>query len=555
MKDEYYKKLGNNSYYTFKGVIYPENYKKGYMNPVSVLVNYYPSEWQEVPAGDYFVQENKLPGCFRVKIINHPLREKYIEWWKNEFNSKLYYEGELGKFYGFDSYDRTNMLNADINGNLPENAIELTLEQWDKIVNKNVIEEFKLPEKWCVKPSKETSEWFNKNSQTNARDYDTINCGYLHYPKVTKYLHHYDTIQSGYTEITFEQFIKYVLKEEIMNKEITGYKLKEGCEHYRKAAEEITGFRNPSNSEEYFAEFFKKKLLLDGAFINKLKEAGVLDLWFEPIYKEEIPDIEVGDYIYIINAHGAYKEQLSEYNGDILKVISFEKENFHLYPNAYWLRHTPESFSGGGFRVHGSAWEYGVDFRKATKEEILKHLQVEFTKRTGIDIDSNVQETNRRGIISYGKVEKFFLHIKGKEKGNYSTLTHNWFDDNPNEKYQLGIELKDLGVMSPNCTLSKPKLKFGGYDVIFEKVSSGVRITCAGETSTLSQVEQIYDFITTFPTLKFGSQRLEKIEFPVVNVHLDDLQVLPYHIKIGCTIGTWKEFCNILDEARKLNKC
>ena len=53
-----------------------------------------------------------------------------------------------------------------------------------------------------------------------------------------------------------------------------------------------------------------------------------------------------------------------------MKVTSFKKENNKLYPEAYWLRHTPASFSGGGFRVDKSAWEYGVHFRKATPEEI-----------------------------------------------------------------------------------------------------------------------------------------------------------------------------------------
>lgn len=473
---KYYKKLGVTSKFTIKGKVYPENYKKECSSTVSFLADRYPSDWQEVLAGDYFVQENKLPECFRVKMIKHPLREKYVEWWKNEFNSEFYYEGDLGRFYGFDSYDRTNVSNAAIDNNIPENAIELTLEQWDKIINKNTMEE----------------------------------------------------------------------------KEIIGYKLKEDCKHYRQVAEIISGFTNPTDSEKFFTDYFKNEILLDGAYIYNLKQAGVLDLWFDPIYNKEIPDIKIGDYIYMIDACGANKEYFSKYSGDVLKVTSFKKENVLLCPNAYWLRHTPGSFSGGGFRVDKSAWEYGVHFRKATTEEILKHLQVEFTKITGIDVGSNVQETSKMGIISYGEVEKFFLHVKGEGTGDYSTHTHNWFDDNPNEKYQLGIRLKGHGVMSPNCTLSKPKLTFGGYDVIFEKVTSGVRITCAGETGTLSQMEQIFNFITTFPTFKFGSQRLEKIEFPSVNVHLDDLTEKPLNIKIGCTTGSFEDFIKILEYGKNL---
>lgn len=460
---KYYKKLGDNSYYTFKGIIYPENYKKGYMNPVSVLVNYYPSEWQEVPAGDYFVQENRLPECFRVKMIKHPLREKYIEWWKNEFNSEFYYEGDLDKFYGFDGYDRTDVSNTAIDNNIPENAIELTLEQWDKIINK---------------------------------------------------------------------------KETDMKKEIIGYRLKEDCKKYSKAAFEIcTGYMNEKG--------LIGDIINDGD-IEKLKEAGVLDLWFEPIYKAEIPDIKAGDYIYIIDACGANREYFSKYNGDILKVTSFKKEKLRQLglKDSYWLRHTPGSFSDGGFRVHESAWEYGVHFRKATKEEILKYLQVEFTKTTDIDVDSKVT-------------------INAVENGYYDSRLKEWNESNHfyGNRKVISFELiyDRLVVKVSNTTsniyiaveaLQKANLTFGGCNVTFEKIISGVKITCNGETGTLSQMQKIYDFITEFPTFKFGSQRLERIDFPDVNVHFDDLQVLPDSIKIGCIIGTWKEFCNILEEAK-----
>ena len=390
---KYYKLLTKEGYRHFKvGKIYKDIDVINISDPVEYCVRNYPSDWQEVPAGDYFVQENKLPECFRVKMIKHPLREKYVEWWKNEFNSKCYYEGALGRFYGFNSYDRTTLSNAAIDINIPENAIELTLEQWDKIVNKNTMEE----------------------------------------------------------------------------KEIIGYKLKEECKHYRQAAKKIVDFYNPNNPEQLFKRYFKHEN--KGWYIDKLKEAGVLDLWFEPVYKAEIPDIKADDYIYMIDACGADKENYHKYNGDVLKVTSFKKENNNLFPDTYWLEHTPRSFSGGGFRVDESAWEYGVHFRKATTEEIKKA----------------------------------------------TTLT------------------------------------FGGYDVTFEKVSSGVRITCNGETGTLSQMQKIFDFITGFPTFKFGSQRLEKIEFPNVNVHLDNLTEKPLNIKIGCIYGTWEEFCNILEAAKKL---
>ena len=95
-------------------------------------------------------------------------------------------------------------------------------------------------------------------------------------------------------------------------------------------------------------------------------------------------------------------------------------------------------------------------------------------------------------------------------------------------------------------------LKFGGYDVTFEKVTSGVRIICNGEIGTFSQIEKIYKFFTEFPTFKFGSQNVNKVEFSNVNVHLEDLTTCPINIKIGCTIGAWKEFVAIYEKAKSM---
>jgi len=74
-----------------------------------------------------------------------------------------------------------------------------------------IIDDFVLPEKWCIKQSthKEVCDWFNKNGTMVANI--TGNWTYLNYPNISGY--YSDKIKPGYTEITFEQFKKYVLKE------------------------------------------------------------------------------------------------------------------------------------------------------------------------------------------------------------------------------------------------------------------------------------------------------------------------------------------------------
>jgi hypothetical protein len=57
-------------------------------------------------------------------------------------------------------------------------------------------------------------------------------------------------------------------------KKIIGYKLKKGCEKYKAAAQSIAKF-----DRLYKVDYFEG--------VSKWREAGVLDLWFEPVYEKE----------------------------------------------------------------------------------------------------------------------------------------------------------------------------------------------------------------------------------------------------------------------------
>ena len=72
-------------------------------------------------------------------------------------------------------------------------------------------------------------------------------------------------------------------KLETMEKEIIGYKLIKP--EYANAAIEITGF---CGDQESFIKYMRKEAnVKNGSFVKNLKEAGVLDLWFEPVYQQE----------------------------------------------------------------------------------------------------------------------------------------------------------------------------------------------------------------------------------------------------------------------------
>lgn len=124
-----------------------------------------------------------------------------------------------------------------------------------------------------------------------------------------------------------------------MKKEIKGYKLKN--EKYRKAAFYAGGFvgkyEDNSRHMEPFIRYMSKAE-------ESLEEAGVLDLWFEPIYKEI--EFKVGDICVNLGESGHY------FKGEIGELEHFQNEYFTFkgkpqgegyYKHKRYLRHaTPE---------------------------------------------------------------------------------------------------------------------------------------------------------------------------------------------------------------------
>lgn len=125
------------------------------------------------------------------------------------------------------------------------------------------------------------------------------------------------------------------------NKEIIGYKLIK--KKYADAALKIEGSR-------FIGTDIKQDQILLAKYtesVKRLKEAGVLDLWFEPVYEEEY---KVGDWITITEVEGA----------GWLNYCS---------QRTFKLEKAPTSYCGG---IYWGVNEGGLHakFRKATPEEI-----------------------------------------------------------------------------------------------------------------------------------------------------------------------------------------
>lgn len=275
------------------GKIYSEDCTLGNINNVGTYAKN-SAFWIKVPEIDYFVQEGKMPEYFAIKrVADNPLWQKYISWLRKKYNN--FFDG-TGSWYGFDgSTNYFNMFCSSLD-EFKNNPVELTLEQWDQIVNKTIKEEFKLPEKWCVlSQGKDTYEKYlqpyllkhnYENPEWNGTDY------YYSYIKGEFFADNYPEIR-GCVQISFEQFIKYVLKQDVMkenDKEIIGWKLKDSCEQYTIAALNII------RQDRFYIFGEGYNFSNNSTTASDLKKAGVLELWFEPVYAEEF---KVGDWITI----------------------------------------------------------------------------------------------------------------------------------------------------------------------------------------------------------------------------------------------------------------
>lgn len=154
-------------------------------------------------------------------------------------------------------------------------------------------EKFVLPVKWCVKDCKKVTEYRAKRFHHKMGDIweDAYLC-------IDEFSGKYNYLREkyNYTEITFEQFKKYVLDQNNMknNKQIIGYKLIK--EEYREAAYKIANVSCFVNDMVDFQE--------NSYIKEKLEEAGVLDLWFKKVYGEEFKVIPNTENKYEYNKEG-----------------------------------------------------------------------------------------------------------------------------------------------------------------------------------------------------------------------------------------------------------
>lgn len=273
---------------------------------------------------------DKVNDEFIVDCTNNSTQERQ-QVYKFLVDNRNYDKGYLGNDF---SIIVCNKKQGNTNWRILSDAKEIngknynvyTFEQFKEMY---LEEEFVLPEKWCIRQNKqEINGWANKNKQTDSYYSDLSGVHLFHFPKISD-IHLYVNVQLDYKEITFEQFLKYVLKQETMEKEIIGYKLVKP--EYKGAYEKITNTANLDRIEDSLG-----KLNWVDKAIKDLKEAGVLELWFKPNYKEEKTIVKMhssnkGEFeIEVVDKKAYYKpdgaELTKEFIAEILDWFDDSKE-------------------------------------------------------------------------------------------------------------------------------------------------------------------------------------------------------------------------------------
>jgi hypothetical protein len=242
---------------------------------------------------EYFCVKNDGTQLFRDTVVS------FLN--KGSKDSKGILNGrEVGLYYGrgrngVKVYSKASDFLGDV--------VTLTLDEFIEMTTE-VDEEFVLPKNWHVVVTAENqkvlSDWRFEGRGHKLRIGNIAGCSRSN-PKVRGHNDGDGIIGDNYnfgTEITFDQFKQYVLNikpiKEIKNmKKLTGYKLIKPS--YEQAARNIV---KCTNQQYDFCKHMQK--FSDGTFIDRLQEAGVLALWFEPIYGEIY---EAGDWVFITGKH------------------------------------------------------------------------------------------------------------------------------------------------------------------------------------------------------------------------------------------------------------
>jgi hypothetical protein len=301
---------------------------------------------------------NKLPEYFCVKNDQSQLFKDTVIKYINDNFSECFVGDAEDCYYGCDPNGTHHFSNFNDFCGRP------TLLTLTEFIDLTTETEFVLPKNWHIITTPENlkavSEWRLESTcvtlgldlavgcstnNSNSRDHNP------------KYALKSNTYDFG-IEITFDQFKKYVLKEDDDIKKIIGYKLIKP--EYEKAAIAITKY--DENGVTSFQSWMMQSC--DGAFAKRLKQADVLDSWFEPVYNT---NYNFGNWVFITGKGNTGNGLATNGKDDgVFKLLAIDETK---NPSGHYSQKSDFMFE----------YEKDVFFRtaktnivrKATEEEIL----------------------------------------------------------------------------------------------------------------------------------------------------------------------------------------
>ena len=229
----------------------------------------------------------QLPQYFTIKKAKSPLWSKYIDWLNKTYNTC--FSKDLDYYYGFDGVAECATYFKSFN----QGTVLITLEQWDECVNGKKLT---LQHEFIIEITEDT-----RNININHPDAEDLQkrWRFVKYPfEISKYWTRLSNT-NNLPITTYKQFL------EMQTKQIIGYKLIKTQYLQQAVAIGQTGGLCSFNT---FPTFKTDKVVLceNEGTIRNLKEAGVLDFWFEPVFFEE--KIMVGEYEIKFNQEGFFSK-------------------------------------------------------------------------------------------------------------------------------------------------------------------------------------------------------------------------------------------------------
>ena len=366
------------SAYFFKRKLYDEWNKNIFLEAcgIETEANFIVDRWYKVIydiSRNVYIKYKKTSKCgskIEGETITDGLYRKYDYWSAGDFIKEALNTGPLVDLTEIQDY-------------LPDNHV-------DKFKS-----EFVLSEKWCVKVTNENKDVMHCWKLENTKCTTYTSAGYY-----TSYNGLWGTkISNDMIEITFEQFKKYILKQDNMNtinidKRFPFYLqpvnaqiiINIACSTWKpKLASMWANNIVLNKSIEISEEFYKEMRNACSVEQHRL---------FDSIFGKDVEDFpyKVGDWIAI--------------DGVVAKITEINTDSSHIY----WIKHTPNANTGGGFSFKC----YKNRIRFATSEEIAKAIcpykdgELIWVKTNGVWL---LRYSNGK-ITSSGDAEVYYNQLK-----------------------------------------------------------------------------------------------------------------------------------------------